>query len=88
MLSKSGPVAVVRSAPLSQLVLTDDGAEQLETALQLLGWLRQRLEAESGPLGDERERARALIVLNETTELVAQCRCDMKRETKPRASHG
>lgn len=83
---KSGRVAVVRPpSPKTELVLTEDGAEQLETALQLLGWLRQRIQADDGPLGCPRERARVLLVLNETTELVAECRCDLKREVKPRA---
>lgn len=85
---KSRRVPVVRPpAPPSELVLSEDGAEQLETALQLLGWLRQRIQAEDGPLGCPRERARVLLVLNETTELVAECRCDLKREVKPRARH-
>ncbi len=77
-------LASERKLAAAKVGATEDGAEQLETALQLLSWLRQRIEATDGPLADERERSRALIVLNETTDLVAQCRCDWKRDDHPR----
>lgn len=78
----------IAPAPMERtaLVLNDDGAEQLETALQLLGWLRQHLEAAPTTSDVEesaRERARTLAVLNEATELVAQCRCESQRAPKP-----
>lgn len=78
--SIASPAPTVRTTPPppSQLVLGDDATEQLETALQLLGWLRSRVDNRDG-LDDPRERARMQYVLTEATELVAQVRCDARR---------
>ena len=75
-------VAPPKPSPERELVLSDDGAEQLETALQLLAWVRQRIQSADGPIDDPRERARALIVLGEAADLVAECRCESRRELK------
>lgn len=77
-------VTVVRPVPPvppKQPILTEDGAAQLETALQLLSWLRTCIGDKEGPFdaAREAERRRALIVLNETADLVAECRSEMKR---------
>lgn len=61
----------------TETVLGEDGTEQIEAALQLLGWLRQRVDQRES-LDEARERARLKYVLNEATELVAQVRCDAR----------
>lgn len=67
--------------PSKQPILTEDGAAQLETALQLLGWLRTCIADNEGPFDAARDgdRRRALIVLNDTADLIAECRSEMKR---------
>jgi PAS domain S-box-containing protein len=51
-----------------------DPVENVRTALQLLGWLQDRLLAplSSAPLDDPRERARALLVLGEASAALTE----------------
>ncbi len=69
--------SVVPGPTPAELRLGDDAGAQLDTALQLVGWLRQRLDTSDEPL--DGERARLTYLLAEVAELVAQVRCNAVR---------
>jgi PAS domain S-box-containing protein len=55
--------------------------ERLDSALQLLRWLAERLTSPSVEHEDPRERARMLLVLRDASELVSECRRELSSMT-------